>query len=139
MALPFRAAVKHVDDAAPFPRLHLGERRSREADRGEQLQIEVLLPDFVGNGFERPIGMGAGVVEQDVDPAKLLFGGGKDAGAIFGLADVAGDGDGLALALARQRLARALQHVGRRATMATLAPARMKLVAAASRCPCCRR
>jgi len=78
----------------------------------EQLQVEVLLPDFVGRSLERPIGMRAGVVEQHIDPAELLFGGGEDAGAVFRLADIGSDADNLAFALAGQRLTRLLQHVG---------------------------
>ena len=56
--------------------------------------------------------MRAGVVEQHIDPADLLFGGGKDAGAVFRLADVAGNADSLSLPFAGERLACFLEHIG---------------------------
>jgi hypothetical protein len=54
----------------------------------------------------------AHVVEQHVDAAEFLFRGGKDAGAVLGLADVCGDADDLSFAFLRELLAGILQHIG---------------------------
>ena len=53
------------------------------------------------DGLERAGGVDADVVDQHVDLAELLLGGGEDTGAVLGLADIGRDGDDLALALAR--------------------------------------
>ena len=39
--------VQHVDDAAPLALLHAGPRQTGEADRGEQLQFQIVVPDLV--------------------------------------------------------------------------------------------
>ena len=55
-----------------FPRLHARPDQPAEADRRKQLQVEVFLPDLVGDGLERHGARGAGIVDEDVDPAKIL-------------------------------------------------------------------
>ena len=79
-----RAGVQHVDDAAPFALLHPRPDQAREADRGEQLQVEVVLPDLVGDLLRGHRPRLAGVVDQDVDLAERLD------DAVEGLRDVVG-------------------------------------------------
>ena len=66
------ADVEHVDDAAPAPLLHLRRDQADQADRGEQLVLEILLHDLVGQLLERAVARGAGVVDDDVDLAERL-------------------------------------------------------------------
>jgi len=49
------ADVEHIDDAAPTPLLHLRPDQAREPDRGEQLLVQVLAPDLVGDRLEAPL------------------------------------------------------------------------------------
>ena len=63
--------VEHVDDAAPFARLHARPDQPGEADRGKQFEVEVFLPGFVGDVLERHRPRRAGVVDEDVDRAEI--------------------------------------------------------------------
>ncbi len=48
-----RADVEHVDDAAPAPLLHLRPDQAREPHGREQLLVEVVMQDLVGQRLER--------------------------------------------------------------------------------------
>jgi len=64
---PWRGALPQVS-----------ERRSGAADLREQLDVEVAVPVLVGECLERARVGGAGVVDQDVDPAQRFRGGGNE-------------------------------------------------------------
>jgi hypothetical protein len=83
----FGADIEHVDDAPPFARLHARPDQSAEPDRREQFQIEVFLPDFVGDRFERHRARCSGIVDEHVDPAEI------GDHLLVGVGDVRGPGD----------------------------------------------
>jgi hypothetical protein len=83
----FGADVEHVDDAAPAAVSHLRPGEAGEADGGEEFEVEVLLPDFVGDGFEGAGAGLAGVVDDDVDAAEAVH------DIVIGALDVGGFGD----------------------------------------------
>ena len=66
------ADVEHIDDAAPAALLHLRPRQPRQPDGGEQLLVQVVLQEFVGQLFKRAGGRRAGIVHDDVDLAERL-------------------------------------------------------------------
>src|SRR5262249_25493714 len=71
-ALPLGADMEHVDAAAPPALLHLRPPQPRQPDGGEQLLVQVLLQEFVGQLFERAGGRRAGIVHEDVDLTERL-------------------------------------------------------------------
>src|SRR5262245_46525302 len=81
------ADIERVDDAPPAPRLHLRPGEPRQPDRREQLLIEILAPDVVGDLLERTGARGAGIVHDDVDLAERLH------GLVIGPLDIRGNGD----------------------------------------------
>ena len=71
----------------PATLLHLRPNEPRQPDRGEQLLIEVLAPDLVGDLLEGAGARGSGVVHHDVDLAERRH------GLVVGARDIARDGD----------------------------------------------
>ena len=71
---------------------------AREPDRGEELEVEVRLPDLVGDSLEGEGLRLAGVVHQDVDLADRLHHLRVGALQVGGRGDVAGHGADLARA-----------------------------------------
>ena len=51
--------------------LHARPDQAAEADRREQFQIEILLPDLVGHVLERHRARGAGIVDENIDLAEI--------------------------------------------------------------------
>src|SRR5215211_1652768 len=104
-----------------FPRLHARPDQPAEADRRKQLQVEVFLPDLVGDGLERHRARGAGVVDEDIDPAKILHDLVVGRGNIGSFGDVANVIVNLMPVLG-ELLPRRLQVLRPRARIATFAP-----------------
>src|SRR5205814_4584183 len=98
------ADVEDTDDAAPFPLFHLWHQDAAEADLGEEFEVEIPLPLFVGDRFRRAAYRLAGIVDKDIDLAEFRIG--LLAGGLDGprLRDVAADREYLALAAAAQDL-----------------------------------
>ena len=69
-----------------------GHDQPRQPDRGEQLLIEVVLQEFVGQLLEWPGCRRAGIVHDDVDLAERLHGVVVSPANIGGNSDVADDG-----------------------------------------------
>ena len=116
------ADVQHVDDAAPFARLHARPDQPAEADRGEQFEVEVFLPDLVGHGLERHRARGSGIVDEDVDRAEIgddLVVGFGNIGGLRDVADIVANldavlGEALACGLQVRRAARQHRDLGAR-------------------------
>ena len=125
------ADVEDVDDAAPAARLHAGERQPAQPDGGEQLEVDVVLPQLVGDLLEGPALRGAGVVDEHVDLAERLVRRLVGLAAPVRRADVGGNGDHLGVLRRRRdlgpRLVEALLlprddgHIGARARRSCVA------------------
>src|SRR3954467_8925503 len=81
------ADIERVDDPAPAPLLHLRPYQPRQPDGGEQLLVEVVAPDLVGDVLERAGARGPGIVHDDVDLAERRH------RFVVGALDVGGDAD----------------------------------------------
>jgi len=115
--------IEDIDDAAPASRLHARKSLAAEPDRGQQLQVDVMLPDLVGDLDEGPTLRCAGVVDEHVDVAERLVRCLECGAAAGGRANVGSNGDDLGIGLAGDLclglvqallLARDDRHVGTR-------------------------
>ena len=94
------ARVKHVEDTPPAPRLHTRKSQAGQPDDGEQLEVQIGLPDRVCDLFECARLRLPSVVDQDVELAEFADHGGEHAFYLPGLAYVAGEGGDVGLGLA---------------------------------------
>jgi hypothetical protein len=88
--------IEHIDDAPPSTLFHSRPRQPDQADRGEQLKIDILLPLRVGDAFEGVGVRGPGIVHQDVDAAEGVRHPRKGGLDIVSAPHVASDGEDLA-------------------------------------------
>src|SRR5690606_35041146 len=94
------ADVRHVDDAPAATLAHERDHEPYQADRGEQLEVEIGLPGLVRDRFELAGGGGARVVDEDVDAAEGMDRRTDQAGQVLGLRYVGDDGQDLAARVA---------------------------------------
>jgi hypothetical protein len=93
-------------------RAQVGDRQADQADRREQLELEVVLPGGVGDRGEGGGGRGAGVVDEDVEPAVAGDDGVDQAGDVVGAADVGRHRGDLRACLCGQLARGPGEHVG---------------------------
>ena len=65
-------------------------------EKAEDVEVELTVEVLGGDGVERREFEDAGVVDEDVDLAELLDGGGDESVDLILFGDVGADGDGLA-------------------------------------------
>ena len=104
------AGVQDVDDAAPLALAHLRHQFTGEANRAEQLEVDVGLPDLVGNLREIGTLRRTRIVDENVDLSQLGKRRPAGGGAAFGGCHVGGDGHDLAAALRRKGALRLVEH-----------------------------
>ena len=87
----FRADVQDIDDASPPARFHARQGQAAEPDGGKKLELEIVLPIFVGGVGERAGTGRPRIVDQNVDFAQggLRVGEGQSRGG--GVHQIAGN------------------------------------------------
>src|SRR5579875_578475 len=85
-----------IDDCAAALRAQHRDHEAAGADRGEDLEIQVVDPGFVGDRLERIGGSHAGVVDKGVNPSEALVRGADEALDVLSAAHVGAEREAFA-------------------------------------------
>ena len=89
------ADIQHIDDTPPFAVPHGGQCQPTEADRGKQLEVQIILPKRVRYFQEAAALRCAGIIDQDIHLAEALHRRRISRFAALSGANIGGDGSHL--------------------------------------------